>query len=118
MHYFWSRSTCIIGRCTTAAIEVVLFLMQVHTQCSGRGEDGPCSQCLGDDPQPFCSTKPLSWFDFLLLTGNFAPALAITTRRYTDYLTKTISTSQQNYNGKIPETDFCALLSWSANLKR
>lgn len=79
MHYFRSRSMCIIGYSTTAAMEVVLFLMQVHPQCSGRREDIPCSQCLGDDPQPFCSSKALSMFNVLVLTGNLAPTLAMST---------------------------------------
>ena len=111
MHYFRSRSMCIIGRSTTAAIEVILFLMQVRPQCSGRKEESPCSQCLGDDPQPFCSSKPLSWFDFLVLTGSLAPTLAMPPKGYADCLTKMISTSRRNYTGKIPEAEFCALLS-------
>ena len=87
MHYLRSRSMCIIGRYTIAAIEVVLFLMQVHPQCSGRKEDSHCSQCLGDYPRPFCSSKALGMFDFLVLTGELAPSLAMSTGRYTDCLT-------------------------------
>ena len=111
MHHFRFRRTCIIYRSVTAGIGFVVTLMQVYTQCSGRRADSPCSQCLGDDPQPFCSSKPFCWFDSLVLTGNLAPALAMKARGYTDCLTKTISTSQQNYTGKIPKTDFCALFS-------
>ena len=111
MHYFRVRSKCIIARSTDISIEIVLCLMPIHTQCSGRREDNPCSQCLGNDPQPFCSTRTFSMFNFLVLTGNLAPALAILTTGYTDCFTKTISISRQNYTGKIPETDFCASLS-------
>ena len=119
MHCFRVRSKCIIGRSTTTSIEIGLCLMPIHTQCGGRREDSPCSQCLGNDPQPFCSTKTLSMFNFLVLTGNLAPTLAILTTGNTDCFTKTISISRQNYTGKIPETDFCASLSQrSAILQR
>ena len=85
--------------------------MQDHPQCSERREDSPCSQCLGDDPQPFCSSKALSMFDFLVLTGNLTPTPAMSTSGYTDNLTKMISISRQIYTGKIPEVGFCASAS-------
>ena len=111
MHYFRFRSTFSIGRSPITATEVVVFLMQIHPWCSGRREDSPCSQCLGDDPQPFCSSKAFNMFYFLVLSGLLAPSLAMSTRGYTDCLTKTVSISRQNYLGKVPETNFCALTS-------
>ena len=72
MPYLWLRSTCVKDRSTTAAIEIVVFLMQVYTQCSGRQADSPCSQCLGDDLRPFCGSKALSMFGSLILTGELA----------------------------------------------
>ena len=106
-----SEVTPLLDRFTAISIVTAVCLMQVYTQCPGPGEGSSCSRCLNDDIQPFCSNKPLCTFDVLILTGNLTPALAILTSEYTDCLTKKILISRQRYTGKIPEADFCALLS-------
>ena len=78
-------------------------------ECSGRRGDRSCSQCLGGDPQPFCSSKALNTLGSLVLTGELAPFSAMSSRECTDCLRKTTSISQQTYIGKIPEADFCTL---------